>query len=60
MGEGRGEGENQAQAPARLGIVEYTVAFDDNKTHLRRILLGEFAEQAAFDAAVQKYAGING
>ena len=62
MGEGRGEGENQAQpkVPTRLGFVEYVVELDDNKTHLRRVLLGEFAEQAAFDAAVQKYAAING
>ncbi len=47
------------EASAQLGIVEYTVAFDDNKTHLRRILLGEFTEQAAFDAAVQNHVAIN-
>ena len=50
-------GEAQPGSPARLGIVEYTVAFDDNKTHLRRVLLGEFAEQAAFDAAVETDVG---
>jgi lysyl-tRNA synthetase class 1 len=53
-------GQARPEALVRLGIVEYTVAFDDNKTHLRRVLLGEFTEQDAFDAAVQKYAAING
>ena len=48
-------GQAQPEALVRLGIVEYTVVFDDNKTHLRRVLLGEFAEQAAFDAAMEEY-----
>ena len=52
-------GQARPEALARLGIVEYTVAFDDNKTHLRRVLLGEFAEQAAFDAAVRDQVAIN-
>ena len=43
------------EASAQLGIVEYTVAFDDSKTHLRRVLLGEFTEPAAFDAAMEEY-----
>ena len=46
-------GQAQSGSPARLGIVEYVVAFDDNKTHMQRVVLGEFAEQAAFDAAVR-------
>ena len=52
-------GQARPEAPARLGIVEYTVAFDDNKTHLRRVLLGEFAGQAAFDAAARNQVAIN-
>ena len=52
MGEGWPEGENRAKAAARLGVVEYTVErLMTVKTHLRRVLLGEFAEQAAFDTA---------
>ena len=50
-------GQAQPEASARLGIVEYTVAFDDSKTHLRRVLLGEFVEHAAFDAAAEGYIG---
>ncbi len=43
--------------PARLGIVECTVALDDNKTHMKRVLLGEFTEPTSFEAAVQAYVG---
>ena len=50
-------GQARPGASARLGIVEYTVALDDSKTHLRRVLLGEFAEQTAFDAAAEDYIG---
>ena len=59
MGEGGGEGEDRArvEVPARLGVVEFVVEFDDNKTHRQRVVLGEFTAQAAFDAAVQEYVG---
>ena len=50
-------GEERPEALARLGIVEYVVALDDNKTHMQRVLLGEFAEQAAFDAVAREYVG---
>ena len=50
-------GQARPEALERLGVVEYVVAFDDNKTHLRRVLLGEFAEQAAFDATAEGYIG---
>jgi lysyl-tRNA synthetase class 1 len=52
--EGRlGEAENGTSA--RLGIVECVVELDDNKTHMKRVLLGEFTEQASFEVAVQAY-----
>ena len=45
------------EVSARLGIVECVVALDDNKTHMRRVLLGEFTEQAAFDTVAEGYIG---
>ena len=50
LGEGRGEG-----ASARLGVVECVVALDDGRTHMQRVRLGEFTEQAAFNVAAQMY-----
>ncbi len=47
-GEGRGE-----RASAGLGVVECVVELDDGRTHMRRVRLGEFADQTAFDAAVR-------
>ena len=57
LGEGRGEGENQSQpeTPGRLGVVECVVELEDNRAHMQRVRLGEFAEQTAFDAAAQAY-----
>ena len=48
-------GEEEHGGAAWLGVVECTVELDDNKTHMKRVLLGEFAEQASFEAAVQEY-----
>lgn len=50
-------GQVRPEAATRLGVVEYTVELDDSKTHMRRVVLGEFAERTAFEAAVQEYVG---
>ena len=57
LGEGRGAGENHTllEASVRLGVLECVVELEDNRTHMQRVQLGEFAEQAAFDAAAQAY-----
>jgi hypothetical protein len=31
------------------------VELDDNRTHMQRVQLGEFADQAAFSVAAQAY-----
>ncbi len=38
-----------------IGFVECTVELDDNRTHMQRVQLGEFTDQAAFDVAAQAY-----
>ena len=38
-----------------IGFVECTVELDDNRTHMRRVQLGEFTDQAALDVAAQAY-----
>jgi lysyl-tRNA synthetase class 1 len=54
-------GAGEPGASARLGVVECVVDLEDlvdledNKTHMKRVRLGEFAEQASFEAAVQAY-----
>ncbi len=42
-------------ASARLGVVECVVELDDNRTHMQRVRLGEFTDQAALDAAAREY-----
>ena len=48
-------GEAQPGTSTRLGFVECAVNLDDGRTHLHRVLLGEFVEQTGFDATVRKY-----
>ena len=50
-------GQAQPGASARLGIVECAVELDDTKTHMQRVRLGEFVDQASFEAAVETYVG---
>lgn len=48
-------GEAQPETSSRLGVVECVVELDDGKTHMKRVLLGQFVEQADFDAVTQAY-----
>ena len=47
--------ESTNSASSRLGVVEYTVELDDHRTHMKRVWLGEFAGQKAFEAAVYEH-----
>lgn len=48
-------GEARPGALGRLGVVECVTELDDGRTHTKRVLIGEFAERTAFDAAVREY-----
>lgn len=48
-------GEAQPETSSRLGVVEYVVELDDGRTHMKRVLLGQFVGQADFDAVTQAY-----
>ena len=48
-------GEARPGASSRLGVVECVAELDDGRTHTKRVLIGEFAEQTAFDEAVREY-----
>lgn len=48
-------GEAQPETSSRLGVVECVVELDEGRTHMKRVLLGRFVEQADFDAVTQAY-----
>lgn len=48
-------GEAQPETSSRLGVVECVVELDEGRTHMKRVLLGKFVEQAHFDAVTQAY-----
>lgn len=48
-------GEAQPETSSRLGVVECVVELDEGRTHMKRVLLGKFVEQADFDAVTQAY-----
>ena len=48
-------GEARQDALGRLGVVECIAELDNGRTHTKRVLIGEFAERTAFDAAVRGY-----
>lgn len=48
-------GEARQDASGRLGVVECITELDNGRTHTKRVLIGEFAERTAFDAAVREY-----
>ena len=48
-------GEAQPGTSARLGVVECVVELDGGRTHTKRVLLGEFNGQTAFDSVARTY-----
>lgn len=48
-------GEAQPEPSSRLGVFECVVELDEGRTHMKRVLLGKFVEQAHFDAVTQAY-----
>ncbi len=48
-------GEAQPETSSRLGVVECVVELDEGRTHMKRVLLRKFVEQADFDAVTQAY-----
>lgn len=48
-------GEAQPETSSRLGVVECVVELDEGRTHMKRVLLGEFNEQVAFDSVARTY-----
>lgn len=48
-------GEAQPGTSVYIGTVECMVELDDGRTHMKRVLLGKFVEQADFDAVSQAY-----
>ena len=48
-------GEAKAGQSARLGVIECSLDLSDDKTYMKRVLFGEFEEQASFERAVREY-----
>lgn len=48
-------GEARPGSSSRIGIIECVVELDDGRTHMKRVSLGEYVEDASFHAAAQEY-----
>ena len=49
------QGWTPSNPEALTGFVECVVELDDNRTHMKRVQLGDFANQGDFYAAAQAY-----